>query len=300
MDSFLQMKPGEFHYAVPMERKRISLWVFLGRALRHTWVYAYGVLWSVFGSATRIRDNFLPESWKDTLQTRRLLSAVPRMTWQVWMIGLLVLVLIAIVRSALMQLHAVERLFFTSDDELTRLKTGPFAVELEIHEIFQRPAMEVHAYWNRDIFLRVSANLTSPQTAEIAFHFTVILRGRNIETEWLNDVNDWCRRKIVRSANPFISHGDEPCFLIDALPVNLERGVKVDGWLHFRTNSDLTDGLVGGCAARLIARSSNGAGYRDIKEGSIPVIPSDWQIIRKDKALEYAARTPQNPQPPPI
>jgi hypothetical protein len=283
-----------------MEHKRITLWAFLGQALRHTWVYAYGFLWSLFGSATRIRDNFLPESWKGALQTRKLLSAVPPMTWQVWMIGLLVLILIAIVRSALIQLHAVEQLFFASEDELTRLKTGPLAVELDIHEIFQRPSMEVHAYWNRDIFLRVSANLISPQTTEIIFQLTVILRGRNVEAEWLKDVNDWCRRRIVRSANPFTSREDEPCFLIDALPANFEQGVKVDGWLHFRTNTDLTDGLVGRCAARLIARSSHGASHRDIKEGAIQVIPGDWQIIRKDKAVEYAARTPQKPQPPPI
>lgn len=110
-----------------MNHKRTTFWVFLRRALRHSWLWLSGFVWSLFGSATRIRDNFLSEHWRNQLQTHRLMSFVPSMGWRIWVIGLLVLVLIAIVRSALLQIHEAEQKFFDAEDEVTMLKGGPLA-----------------------------------------------------------------------------------------------------------------------------------------------------------------------------
>lgn len=154
-------------------------------------------------------------------------------------------------------------------------KAVRWLVELEIHEVLHRPSFETHAYWNRDIFLRVSANLTSPQSQEVVYQLGVILRGKTLDAKWLKDVDDWCRTKIVRQPNPFISQNDEPCYLIDELPAKLMPGVKVDGWLHFRTNCDKP-------------------------EGSIPILPGDWKIIRKQDAVGYEGCTLQKPLPPPV
>jgi hypothetical protein len=222
------------------------------------------------------------------------------MGWPGWIAGLLVLLVIAIVRSALLQIREVEQKYFDAEDELTRLRSTPLAVDLEIHEVLQRPSFETHAYWNRDIFLRVSANLTSHQSQEVVYQLCLILRGKTLDAEWLNDVGDWCRTRIVRQPSPFSAQADEPCLLIDGLPTSLVRGHKVDGWLHFMTNQGLAESLLGNCVVRLIAKSPNGASHRDEPEGSIPVVPGEWKIIRKVDAAEYATRSPQNHLPPPI
>ena len=138
-----------------MEHKQTTLGAFFKEALRHTWILVYGVLWSLFGSVTRIRDNFLPGHWKEQLQIHQLLRHVPPVSCQVWVIGLLVLLLVAIVRSALIQIHANEDRYFNAQDELAELHGVPPSIELSIEEILQRPSFETHAYWNRDIFLRV-------------------------------------------------------------------------------------------------------------------------------------------------
>jgi hypothetical protein len=283
-----------------MNRNNTTLWSFLRKALRHTWLWLSGIVWSLFGSATRIRDNFLPEHWKNQLQTHRLLSWIPRMGWPGLIAGLLVLLLIAIVRSARLQIREVEQKYFDAEDELDQLKGAPLAVDLEIHEVLQRPSLETHAYWNRDVFLRVSASLTSPHKQDVVYQLGLILRGKTLDAEWLNDVGDWCRTKIVRQPSPFTSQADEPCYLMDGLPTSLTRGVKVDGWLHFRTNSGMEDSLMGKCVVRLIARSPNGASHCDKAEGTIPVLPGDWKIIRKKDALEYEGRTLEHPLPPPV
>jgi hypothetical protein len=283
-----------------MEHKRATLWIFFKKALRHAWILVSGVLWSLFGSAVRIRDNFLPEHWKEQLQTHRLLSAIPPISWQVWVIGLLVLLFVAIVRSALIQIHESEERYFDAQDELAKLKGVAPSIELSIEEILQRPSFETHAYWNRDVFLRITANLASPQTQDVEYQLAIILRGKTITADWLQDVDQWCRTEIVRNPNPFSSRDDNECYLVDELPTHLEQGIKVDGWLHFRTTAGLSDGKLGECSLRLIARSSNGASHYDMPEGSFPIIPRGWKMIRKEQATEYAMRSSVAPQPPPI
>ena len=283
-----------------MRDERTTVWTFLKKALKHIWVLVYGILWSLFGTATRVRDNFLSDKWKEQLQTHRLLSAIPHVSWQLWVIGVLVLLFVAIVRSALFQIHEREDAYSYTQDELTKLKRVAPSIELSIDEVLQRPSFETHAYWNRDVFLRVTANLESPQTQDVEYQLAIILRGKTITADWLQDIDQWCRTATVRDSNPFSSRNDEDCYLVDELPTHLEQGIKVDGWLHFRTTAGLSDGKLGECSLRLIARSSNGASHYDMPEGLFPTIPHLWKMIRKEQASEYAMRSSGNPQPPPI
>ncbi len=84
------------------------------------------------------------------------------MSKQTWVIGVLVILLIAIVRSALLQIHEKEKAHADAQNELEKFERVPPVIELKIDEVIQRPSLETHSYWNRDVFLRVTANLTSP------------------------------------------------------------------------------------------------------------------------------------------
>ena len=282
-----------------MKRKHTTLWQFLRTALRHAWLLLYGLVWSLFGSATRIRDNLLPDTWKEKLQTHRLWDAIPPMNWQVWAIGILALIIVAIVRSALLQLRVGETAYFDVKDEVNELKQTPLSVQLTIHEIIHRPSFETHAYWNRDVFLRVSADLISPRSTEVQYDLAVILRGKTIPAEWLKDVDQWCRTEIVRHPNPFDPNEDKPCYNMDDLSPRLNMGQKVDGWLHFRTGG-LPDGEMAKCKLRVIARSGYGASHIDMPEGSFPVVPADWKVVLKKDVVAYSLRSGGNALPPPI
>jgi hypothetical protein len=282
-----------------MARNFTTLWQFLKKALRHWWYWIYNVAWSLFGTATRIRDNFLPDAWRQKLGTRHLLESIPKMRWQVWLIGVLLLMIAAIARSAALQIREAESAYFDIQEELLRLREAPLSIEMTIHEMIHRPSFETHSYWNRDFFLRVSADLVSPRLVEVEYGLAVILRGKTLPAEWLRDVDSWCRTEIVRDPNPFSPNEDKPCYNMDELSPRLEMGQKVDGWLHFRTLG-LPDGELAKCKLRLLAKSGHGASHTDMPEGSFSVIPGGWKIIPKDDAKTYSERSPGNALPPPL
>ena len=282
-----------------MKRNFTTVWQFLKKALRHSWILISGGGWSLFGTLTRIRDNFLPEPSKQNLGTRHLIESIPRMSWQEWLIGILILFLGAIVRSALLQIRDVESAHFNAQEELARLREAPLSIEMVIHQMICRPSFETHAFWNRDIFLWVSADLVSPRSVEVKYELAAILSGKTVMAGWLRDVDSWCRTEIVRNPNPFSPSEDKPWYIIDELNPRLEMGQKIDGWLHFRTVG-LPDGEFGKCKLRLLAKSEYGASYIDMPEGSFQVIPGNWKIVAKNDAKQYSERSPSNALPPPV
>lgn len=282
-----------------MVRKHTSLAGFLKKALRHAWLIIYGVLWSLFGTLTRIRDNFLPDSWKQRLGTQRLFANVPAMGWRTWAVGVLTGIIVALVYSGRKQLHEEESRRFDLEAEFERARQMPLSVRLTLLEMIFRASFETHAVLNRDVFLRVSADLASPLSTDVSYQLDAILRGKTVPGVWLRDVEDWCRSEVIKNANPFSSLEDKPCYNMDELPTSLLMGEKVDGWLHFRLEG-MTDGLLKDCSLRLTAKSSYGASTVDVAEKSFAFFGGQWRVIRKAAERTYATRTRETPMPPPV
>jgi hypothetical protein len=160
-----------------------------------------------------------------------------------------------------------------------------------------RASFETHAVLNRDLFLRVSADLASPFSSEVSYSLDAILRGKTVPGVWLRDVENWCRSEVIRNANPFSPREDKPCYNMDELPTSLRMGEKVDGWLHFRLEG-MTDGLLKDCSLRLTAKTSYGASTVDVAEKSFRFFGGQWRVIRKEDERAYAKRTQDKPMPP--
>jgi len=282
-----------------MEFKHTSLAVFLKRALRHVWLITYGTLWSLFGTLTRLRDNFLSDPWKQRLGTQRLFADIPAMGWRTWVIGIVSGIIVAIVYSGLRQLRDEETRRFDLQAELNHVRQVPLSAGLMILEMIFRASFETHAVLNRDLFLRMSADLASPLSSEVSYSLDAILRGKTIPAVWLRDVENWCRAEVIKNANPFSPLEDKPCYNMDELPTSLRMGEKVDGWLHFRLEG-MTDGLLKDCSLRLTAKSNHGASTVDVAEKSFPFFGGQWRVIRKEDERTYALRSQGNPMPPPV
>ena len=73
--------------------KRIE---FHRKSFRVLWIPVM-FLWGLFSNAATLRDNFLPLEWQQKLATLKLL---PKWQWYVWVIGTLIIVIIALVEGS--------------------------------------------------------------------------------------------------------------------------------------------------------------------------------------------------------
>lgn len=263
-----------------MTRQYTTVWKFLKKALQHLWILIWGIGWSLFGNLARIRDNFLSEAWKQRLGTRHIMESIPPMNWQGWLIGIFILLIIAIVRSAILQIRAAEDNYFDAQDQLIRLKGTPLSIDFEIHDVVHRADSRNGQYMNRDIFLQVSADLLSPQHVEVKYELAVILLRKTVVANWLRDIDSWCCTERTMGLSSFERSGHKPRYNIDELNPQLEMRRKIDGWLHFRMTF-LPDGEMSKCKLRLLASSDYGASHHDLPEGSFQVIPGKRLIQPK-------------------
>ena len=278
-----------------MKRNYTTLRAFIKRAFWHLWVLLYGVVWTAFGSLTRVRDNFLPEPLKQKLGTLHLIESIPQMGWRGWTIGILILLIFAIVRSAILQIRAVETGHFDAQEELARVKEAALSIGFEIHDVIHHAHIVSQTEWNRDIFLRVSATLSSPRRVEVRYELAVILGGKTVVANWLRDVESWCTWDREIALTPLLRGGSKPRYNIDELSPTLEMGQKIDGWLHFRM-AWLPDGEMGKCKLRLLAKSEYGASAHDLLEGSFRVIPGKRIMLPK----RISATAPDDAVPTPV
>jgi hypothetical protein len=70
---------------------------FLANVLGPWWVWTLLLIWTVFSGATTVRDNFLKAKYRRRWSTLRM---IPRVRWYGWVIGVLVIVLLAATEGA--------------------------------------------------------------------------------------------------------------------------------------------------------------------------------------------------------
>lgn len=151
---------------------------------------------------------------------------------------------------------------------LAALQTRPPAVDVEISEIHvqeARAALAPHAWVDCDIFLWVKLTLTGTLPVEVlAYELSCILHGNSLRADPVDDIQDWglvTQKKPIGVGTTF--HYTVTRLMQLAHRVE-QRGVPVEGWLHFYVNS-VHEKEIGATVYRLIVLTPNGAIGADIR-----------------------------------
>jgi len=150
------------------------------------------------------------------------------------------------------------------------LRAQPPSIDVEISELHVQGtgadlaprASEVTVDW--DIFLLVKLTLTGTlPIAVLAYELSRILHGNSHRTDAVDDVQDWglvTQKKPVGVGTTF--HYTVTRLMQIAHKIE-QRGVPVEGWLHFSVNG-VHEKEIGATVYRLLVLTSNGAISRDI------------------------------------
>ena len=151
---------------------------------------------------------------------------------------------------------------------LAALRTRPPAVDVEISEIHVQEAgaaLAPHAWVDCDIFLWVKLTLTGTLPVEVlAYELSCILHGNSLRADPVDDIQDWglvTQKKPIGVGTTF--HYTVTRLMQLAHRVE-QRGVPVEGWLHFYVNS-VHEKEIGATVYRLIVLTPNGAIGADIR-----------------------------------
>jgi hypothetical protein len=154
--------------------------------------------------------------------------------------------------------------------KLAALRNSPPAIDVEILELYVEAADITLAPRARDspidcnIFLRVKLTLmrTLP-IGMLAYELSSVLHGNSIRAYLVDDIQDWglvTRKKPIGVGMTF--HYTVTRLMQLAHRVE-QRGVPVEGWLHFRVNG-IHEKEIGATVYRLTVLTPNGAISRDM------------------------------------
>jgi hypothetical protein len=147
---------------------------------------------------------------------------------------------------------------------LAVLRSRPPAIDVEISEIHVQAAgaaLAPHASEvavGSDIFLCVKLTLTSTPIGTLAYELTCILHGNSLRADPVDDIQDWglvTQKKPVGVGTTF--HYTVTRLMQLAHKVE-QRGVPVEGWLHFYVNG-VHEKEIGATVYRLSVLTPNGA-----------------------------------------
>jgi hypothetical protein len=153
---------------------------------------------------------------------------------------------------------------------LAALRTRPPTIDVEISEIHVQAAgaaLAPHASEiavDCDIFLLVKLTLTGTlPIAVLAYELSRILHGNSQRADPVDDVQDWglvTQKKPVGVGTTFHYTVTRLMQLVHRVE---QRGVPVEGWLHFCVNG-VHEKEIGATVYRLLVLTPNGAISRDI------------------------------------
>ncbi|MGA7929419.1 MAG: hypothetical protein WCA20_25890 [Candidatus Sulfotelmatobacter sp.] len=153
---------------------------------------------------------------------------------------------------------------------LAALRTRPPTIDVEISEIHVQAAgaaLAPHASEvavDCDIFLWVKLTLTGTPIGTLAYELSRILHGNSLRAEPVDDIQDWglvTEKKPVGVGTTF--HYTVTRLMQLAHKVE-QRGVPVEGWLHFYVNG-VHEKEIGATVYRLSVLTPNGAISADIR-----------------------------------
>jgi len=146
------------------------------------------------------------------------------------------------------------------------------SISLSIQNLYQTRS-STHYYWNADIFVLASVELSAPQSTDVKYALEVVLSGKTVSAELCDDVARYCRAMKKNSYSV-----DVAAFTIDPLATSLTRGRKREGWLHFLVKG-IPESVLRECKFRLLALASNGVAYCEIEPPVWLGFGSDYYII---------------------
>jgi hypothetical protein len=193
-------------------RRSLSLW----------WI-AVLAIWTVFSNAATIRDNFLSSDLQTKLSTSALL---PNWGWQGWLIGLLIIGLIATLEGSY-RVHVVEQAGRITAEEKHPVKEGP---QLFLHTAAAR--IVGHSSAPATIIL-LEIEITNRGKPSSAVHWAVRYNSpsRNVNTRPSQPKN---HDPFVLNQSPgpnLIIHENELITVKSARPIS--QGPVISGYLVF-------------------------------------------------------------------
>ncbi len=175
--------------------------------------------------------------------------------------------------------------------KLAGLRASPPAIDIEILELHIQAADTTLAPHARDspidcdIFLRVKLTLMGTLPIGMLYELSSVLHGNSIRAYLVDDIQDWglvTRKKPIGVGMTF----HYTVTRLMQLPHKVEqRGVPVEGWLHFCVNG-VHEKEIGATVYRLTVLTPNGAISRDIA-GAKNLAGQEGRQFQK---IPYAAR----------
>jgi hypothetical protein len=157
--------------------------------------------------------------------------------------------------------------------ELVELRASPPAIDVEVLEIHVQAADTTLSTHIRelpiacDIFLRVKLTLRQiPPIGALVYELSGVLHGNSMRADSVDDIEEWglvTQKKQIGVGKTF--HYTVTRLMQLARKVE-QRGVPVEGWLHFCVNG-VHEKEIGATVYRLIVLTPNGAISRDIEGG---------------------------------
>ena len=167
-------------------------------------------------------------------------------------------------------INGLSREFAFATSKLAALQVSPPAVELEILEIhvqrasatLARHALDVPT--DCDIFLRVKLTLRETRPLEVlAYELCCVLYGNSLSADYVDDIQDW---GLVTEKRP-VGVGTTFHYTVTRLSKLAhrveQRGVPVEGWLHFCVKS-VHEKEIGATVYRLAVLTPNDGISTDI------------------------------------
>jgi hypothetical protein len=154
--------------------------------------------------------------------------------------------------------------------KLAALKASPPAIDVEMLELHAQAARSTLTSHTRnipidwDIFLRVKLTLRETQPIGVLeYQLSSVLHGNSIRADFVDDIQDWglvTRKKPIGVGMTFHYTVTRLMQLVYKVE---QRGVPVEGWLHFCVNG-VHEKEIGATVYRLTVLTPNGAISRDI------------------------------------
>jgi hypothetical protein len=176
-------------------------WQFIKEMRNSLFVWCLSIAWSSLGITSTI-----------SLIFPKIADHVPRWPWHVWVIGFLVIALIAVVEGAYAQARILYRLTNQTqldikaahDAEVLRnLPEYAHDIEVDLMAVCRGVTLDL-SLLDR-IFLKLDI-VSEHDTAILAAKFAVQIRGAKHVAERLTDLSGWClRTEVDNPAYPYLS-----------------------------------------------------------------------------------------------
>lgn len=148
-----------------------------------------------------------------------------------------------------------------------------FAAKLQIQERCVSPCLDRLKPGIGHIFLLADVELLDPKSAEVVYSLDLIKDGITYPAEWIRDVEEW----------RVLDHGEDrgpAC----PLAVDLVRGGRIDGWLHFKVDT-IGETELRGCTHRLWVKTKRDSDHCQYQGNA-------WPMPRKDLAMRRDKKIP--------